>query len=88
MEYFHEREETSRQRNGYRLQVKRMKKIAALLTVAGLVAVAVCQEYMPGGHALFVRTSSSAVGKKDTDRIVESASTTIKIGRKESDNVG
>lgn len=61
-----------------------MKKVAALLTVAGLVAVAVCQEYMPGGHALFVRTSSSAVGKK----VVESASTTIEIGRKESDNVG
>ncbi|XP_068970431.1 uncharacterized protein [Bombus flavifrons] len=51
-----------------RLQVKRMKKIAALLTVAGLVAVAVCQEYMPGGHALFVRTSSSAVAHSRTQR--------------------
>ncbi|XP_012165181.1 uncharacterized protein LOC100646467 isoform X2 [Bombus terrestris] len=50
-----------------RLQIKRMKKIAALLTVAGLVAVAVCQEYMPGGHALFVRTSSSAVARQQSD---------------------
>ena len=46
-----------------------MKEMAALLIAAGLT-VAVSQEYVPGGHALFVRTSPSSVrdGKRDTRR--------------------
>lgn len=46
-----------------------MKEMIALLIAAGLT-VAVSQEYVPGGHALFVRTSPSSVrdGKRDTVR--------------------
>lgn len=45
-----------------------MKKIITFLIAASL-AVALGQEY-GGGHALFVRTSSSGDGKRDTTRRV------------------
>lgn len=47
-----------------------MKEIITFLIAAGL-AVALGQEY-GGGHALFVRTSPSGDGKRDTSRLAES----------------
>lgn len=47
-----------------------MKEIITFLIAAGLT-VALGQEY-GGGHALFVRTSPSGDGKRDTSRLAES----------------
>lgn len=46
-----------------------MKEIITFLIAAGL-AVSLGQEY-GGGHALFVRTSPSGDGKRDTSRLAE-----------------